>query len=362
MVLPSKAEKASLAKTVEEIDFVAPSLIEIKSKLPAHCFQSNVKLSLYYFARDFFMSISLILLARYLYLASQDSFVGTLCIWAAYPLYAFLLGTIMWGIFVLGHDCGHGSFSLSPLINFVAGTLLHSFILVPYVPWKLTHHHHHKNTGHIDNDEIFMPLRLGKTNNLVYRVFTKLTGKLPLILFPWFVYLLAGFPTKNAILYHLNPWASAKFKGHRVRICTSHLGLAGMTYFLYQWCQADGVVSVFFLYFVPLVIFSLWLVVTTFLHHNEAGQVKWFSAERWNYVKGNLSSIDRSFGTILDNLTHHIGTHQIHHLFPIIPHYHLEEATAAFRKAFPHLVFKSERSIVPAFMTVSYTHLTLPTN
>ena len=31
--------------------------------------------------------------------------------------------------------------------------------MVPYYPWKLSHKHHHKNTGNIDKDEIFYPVR-----------------------------------------------------------------------------------------------------------------------------------------------------------------------------------------------------------
>ena len=72
---------------------------------------------------------------------------------------AFLQGTMFWALFVLGHDCGHGSFSTSSLINDLTGNLLHGFILVPYYPWKVSHRHHHKNTGNIDKDEIFYPVR-----------------------------------------------------------------------------------------------------------------------------------------------------------------------------------------------------------
>jgi len=117
--------------------------------------------------------------------------------------------------------------------------------------------------------------------------------------------------------------------------------LAAFTYFF-----SFGVV--FLYYLVPWFVFATWLVVTTFLHHNEPG-VLWFSNSNWNYTRGNLSSIDRDYG-VFHWLTHSIGTHQVHHLFPIIPHYRLKEATAAFRKAFPELVSENNGYILPTFI------------
>ena len=74
----------------------------------------------------------------------------------------------------------------------------------------------------------------------------------------------------------------------------------------------------------------------------------WYSDEHWDFVRGSLSSVDRDYGWA-HHLTHNIGTHQIHHLFIKIPHYHLEEATAVFRQHYPHLVRKSDLGILPAF-------------
>jgi omega-3 fatty acid desaturase (delta-15 desaturase) len=42
--------------------------------------------------------------------------------------------------------------------NDAMGHLLHSFILVPYHGWRLSHKKHHGNHGHIDNDESWHPL------------------------------------------------------------------------------------------------------------------------------------------------------------------------------------------------------------
>lgn len=56
-------------------------------------------------------------------------------------------------------------------------------------------------------------------------------------------------------------------------------------------------------------------------------------------------------------MSHNIGTHQVHHLFPIIPHYNLVEATIHFRKAFPHLVRQSDEPIVSAFFTTLFQYI-----
>lgn len=113
-----------------------------------------------------------------------------------------------------------------------------------------------------------------------------------------------------------------------------------------------GVPTMFLYYFAPLLVFGSLLVVTTFLHHND-DETPWYPDAEWTYVKGNLSSVDRSYGALVDNLSHHIGTHQIHHLFPIIPHYKLDEATAAFRAAFPHLARQSDAPIMRSFFRVA---------
>jgi fatty acid desaturase len=44
-----------------------------------------------------------------------------------------------------------------PIAPLCAGLISHSIILVPFSAWQLTHRKHHKNTGNIDNDEIFAP-------------------------------------------------------------------------------------------------------------------------------------------------------------------------------------------------------------
>ena len=259
--------------------------------------------------------------------------------WLLWPVYWFAQGTMFWAIFVLGHDCGHGSFSDHKRLNSTVGNLLHSFLLVPYWPWALSHRHHHKNTGHIDRDEPFAPHRrhprkVGRIWGVIERGLILLFGT------AWFGYL--AFYSR-ALSSHLNPF-DRMFRLRRRSVWIS-LGCLATAFAIVSACiQTWGWLTVTKLYLAPLFVFASWLVVTTFLHHNHPA-ARWYSGSDWTFVRGNLSTIDRSYG-VFDWIVHDIGTHQVHHLFPSIPHYHLREATEAFRRAFPDLVQCPDEGII----------------
>lgn len=52
---------------------------------------------------------------------------------------------------------GHGAFSTSKRLNNNVGLVLHSFCLVPYYSWKISHARHHAATGHMTREEVFVP-------------------------------------------------------------------------------------------------------------------------------------------------------------------------------------------------------------
>jgi fatty acid desaturase len=57
--------------------------------------------------------------------------------WIATLLFWNFAGFFMWCIFVVGHDCGHTTFSDYKVLNDIIGHFTHGSILVPYHPWQV---------------------------------------------------------------------------------------------------------------------------------------------------------------------------------------------------------------------------------
>jgi omega-3 fatty acid desaturase (delta-15 desaturase) len=312
-----------------------PSVIEIKKALPGHCFKSSVARSMYYAGKDVVQVVAV--WAALAYLTSVIDWVPLKA--ALILLYWAAQGTFFFSLFVLGHDCGHSSFSNYPLLNDIVGTISHAFLIVPYYQWKLSHRHHHKNTGNIDKDEVFYPTRLSQQSNN----FKTLPGFA--FGFGWYIYLAVGYDPRR--VKHFNPF-HPMFLGHLVGCLFSLAGVIVMLYLVYSYYLAFGMTSLAIYYLVPLFIGGSYIVVVTFLHHSEMN-IPWYADDRWDFVKGQLSTVDRHYG-IVHEIIHNIGTHQMHHMFTKIPHYHLEEATRSFRQSFPKLVKACDEPILPSFV------------
>ena len=240
-----------------------PTAIEIKAAIPARFFKSNVITSTYYVIKD--VTIIFALLAATLYLEQMLPWYTMVVVLSCYWL---LQGTMFMAIFVVGHDCGHGSYSRYGVINDVIGTCLHSFLLTPFYPWKLSHKHHHKNTGNIDKDEVFYPIREADNNG---KGFLKLFG----LGFGWFVYLVKGYNPRS--FSHFNPH-SEMFLNHVSGCYISLLSICIWIYVLSYYASIFGTISLVKYYIIPELIFGTWLLVVTFLHHTDVN-VPWYSGK-----------------------------------------------------------------------------------
>ncbi|CAI0539655.1 unnamed protein product [Linum tenue] len=269
------------------------NLADIRAAIPKHCWVKDPWKSMSYVARDVAVVFGLAAAAAYLNN------------WIVWPLYWAAQGTMFWALFVLGHDCGHGSFSSNHKLNSVAGHILHSSILVPYHGWRISHRTHHQNHGHVENDESWHPL-----SEKIFRQLDSATRTLrftlpfPMLAYPF--YLWSRSPGKSGS--HFDP--------------NSDLFVASE--------RKDG--------------FVMWLDFVTYLHHHgHDDKLPWYRGKEWSYLRGGLTTLDRDYGWI-NNIHHDIGTHVIHHLFPQIPHYHLIEATEAAKPVLGKYYREPEKS------------------
>ncbi|XP_022948579.1 omega-3 fatty acid desaturase, endoplasmic reticulum-like [Cucurbita moschata] len=287
---------------------------EIRAAIPPHCWVKNPWRSLLYVLRDFVIISALVAAAAYF-----DS-------WLVWPIYWIAQGTMFWAIFVLGHDCGHGSFSNSTALNSFMGLILHSAILVPYHGWRISHRTHHQNHGNVEKDESWVPLTK-KTYKQLERRTRILRFSLPFPIFAYPFYLMWRSPGKEGS--HFNPYSDIFAPNERKDIVISTSCWTIMAVLLVYLSFVFGPTQIFKLYGVPYWVFVIWLDVVTYLHHHGYEQkLPWYRGEEWTYLRGGLTTVDRDYG-LINNIHHDIGTHVIHHLFPQIPHYHLVEATKA---------------------------------
>ncbi|KAJ5141488.1 Oleate hydroxylase FAH12 [Penicillium atrosanguineum] len=320
----------------------------IRSKVPAHCFERSALRGSLYLLRDFIYASVLVYLALNIdYLPSPTLRA------AAWILYGFAQGCVGVGIWIIGHECGHGAFSAYNKLNNVVGWAVHSLLMVPFFSWKITHGRHHRYHAHIDKDVVFVPATESEVKAQEPSMFSKfieLVEETPLYhaitllghqLFGWQLYMLFNVSAGNKSLppkekgpkmlrnSHLDPIGSLFTSSQAPLIAISDIGLLIVGTSLYYLAQHIGSWKVVLLYVVPYMWVHHWLVAITYLHHTHP-DVPHYDENAWTFVKGALCTVDRRFGWIGRHLFHEIiDYHVIHHLFPKIPFYHAEEATNA---------------------------------
>ena len=128
---------------------------QIRDAIPAHCFKRPAARGLGYVARDVgSLAATFYLFHTYVTPTNVPSVLVRALLWAIYTFIQGLFGTGLW---VLAHECGHQSFSPSKTLNDTVGWICHSALLVPYFSWKISHGKHHKATGHVERDMVFVP-------------------------------------------------------------------------------------------------------------------------------------------------------------------------------------------------------------
>jgi omega-6 fatty acid desaturase (delta-12 desaturase) len=341
---------------------------EIHDAIPPHCFKPSVLRSMAYVVRDYFYLSTLIYLAVTFIPLLPNVYLR----FAAWVAYTTVQGFVFTGIWILAHECGHGGFSKHKKLNYTMGLIMHSFLLVPFHSWRITHSQHHKATGNIEKDTAFVPhtreswlkTNYGEKAKANMIEFAELAEDSPIVAL-WYavVHQLFGWP--GYLLFNLTGQKYKGEKGLKIThfyfgedsvffkkselplIMLSDIGVAAMIACLIVAGQVFGSWNVIVLWGVPWLWVNNWIgkdnpdilsavltriVAITFLQHTDASMPH-YDNKTWTFARGATATIDRDLGFIDTHLFHDIiGTHVCHHLVSTIPFYHAGEASVHIKR------------------------------
>ncbi|HEY5542037.1 MAG TPA: fatty acid desaturase [Candidatus Binatia bacterium] len=282
-----------------------------------------------------------------------DTFVPYGLLWAlmlytvqqGYPYWATLAlavvaGGILVRVFILFHDCCHGSFFVSRRANTILGYFSGILTFTPYEDWRYAHNIHHATAGDLDRrgvgdirtmtiaEYLAAPLR----RRLAYRIYRN-----PFVL----------FGPGAALLFLFFQRFTTKGAGRRERqsvlltnvallviVGTASLTIGFQTYLLIQ---------------LPIILIAGSLGLWLFYIQHQFESVYWARNEFWDPMKVALEGSSYfKLPKILQWFSGNIGLHHIHHVRPSIPNYNLQKCyddMPAFQAVVPLTILTSLKSL-----------------
>jgi acyl-lipid omega-6 desaturase (Delta-12 desaturase) len=218
-------------------------------------------------------------------------------------------------IFIIQHDCGHGSFFRSKRLNDWFGMLCSIITLTPYHYWRKSHSIHHATAGKLEHrgigdiytmtvNEYLSKSRWAKLKYRLYRNPVILFLIIPSILFVF----LYRFPvSRSKSLRKVEPSVYLTTLAILI-LFSSVIWLIGIKAFL--------------LVQLPVTIISSSTGVWLFYMQHQFSNTYWDSDTSWDFTRAALQGSSYfKLPRILQWFTGNIGFHHIHHLSPRIPNY-----------------------------------------
>ncbi|MBV7338475.1 fatty acid desaturase [Chloroflexi bacterium TSY] len=234
-------------------------------------------------------------------------------------LLAFPTAGLLMRLFIIQHDCGHGSFFKSRRANDWVGVLCGFFTFTPYYYWRKGHAIHHANAGNLEHrgiGDIYTMtvneyLEHSKWGRLKYRIYRN----------PVFLFVIAPI-LLFIILYRFPGSRNKALRRVESSIWWTNLGIAVLTSIVIWFVGWKA----FLLVQLPVVAIASSAGAFLFYVQHQFEETYWSDPESWDYTLAALqgSSYYR-LPKVLQWFTGNIGFHHIHHLSPRIPNYRLEQ-------------------------------------
>jgi omega-6 fatty acid desaturase (delta-12 desaturase) len=282
-----------------------------------------------------------------------DTFVPYAALWAAMVLLVrggapywitLLLSVVAAGfqvrVFILFHDCCHGSFFRSRRANSLLGTVAGVLTFTPYKDWRLAHNAHHIGAADLDRrgvgDVTTLTVEEYRAAPLLRRLRYR-AYRHPLVLFvlgPVWLFL---------ITFRFFPKGAAAPERRSVLltnlILTALVGLASWTIGL----------KTYLLIQLPVILLGGACGIWLFYVQHQFEQGYWARRPAWNPLEAALKgSSFYKLPKVLQWFSGNIGLHHIHHLRPRIPNYNLQrclDAVPALREVEPLTLLASLKTL-----------------
>ena len=243
-----------------------------------------------------------------MYLSLQFSYAVTL-------LLALIASGFLIRIFIIFHDCGHGSFFKSAKANNAVGMIAGFLTFTPYQMWHHHHRIHHASAVNLDKRGIGDVWTMTKEEYLnsvkpaqrYYRFFRN-----PFVMFiigPLFVIFFQNRVTRK----RMN-------REDRIHVYITNVAILLMSaglIMLMGW-------KAFLMIQLPVIFFSHSIGIWLFLIQHNFEDINWERNDNWDYKTAAFRGCSfLRFPAVFQWFTGNIGFHHVHHLSPRIPNYHL---------------------------------------
>ncbi|MET4261252.1 omega-6 fatty acid desaturase (delta-12 desaturase) [Bradyrhizobium sp. S3.12.5] len=222
-------------------------------------------------------------------------------------------------LFMIQHDCGHGSFFRSRVVNDWVGRAIGVVTLTPYDYWRHNHAHHHASSGNLDHrglgdiDTLTVRefLAQSRWRRMLYRLYRH-----PMVMFgvgPSYLFILKHRLPVGRMRGGWKPWLSTMGTNAAIAVLVAAMiRLVGYGPFL--------------LVHLPIIILAASIGVWLFYVQHQFEDTYWSHDQGWSFHEAALhGSSHYHLPTVLRWFTANIGIHHIHHLSSRIPCYRLPD-------------------------------------
>jgi len=222
-------------------------------------------------------------------------------------------------LFMIQHDCGHGAFFRSRLLNDWVGRAIGVLTLTPYDVWRQSHAIHHASTGNLDRrgigDVPTMTVAEYRARSPLGRFLYRLVRN-PAFLFgiaPFYTFCLQNRLPLGVMTAGWRYWISAM---------GTNLAIAALAYGLYRL----GGGQLVFLVALPTVLLAASIGMWLFYVQHQFEETSWEHETDWSVQEAAMhGSSHYVLPPVLRWLTANIGVHHVHHMASRIPFYRLNE-------------------------------------